>query len=113
MPDLRFTVIRLSSLRPLVRRSCWLVLILCSIQTIAQASAVSDYVIQISVDGLGSSYLQSLINEGRLPTFKRLQAEGAWTHNARTDFDYTITLPNHTCMITGRSVMDKAASPTA
>ncbi len=66
-----------------------------------------EYVIQISVDGLGPPYLQSMIDKGQMPNFKRLQAEGAWTHNARTDFDYTVTLPNHTCMITGRSVMDK------
>ncbi len=69
--------------------------------------------IQISVDGLGSSYLQALVDDGRLPNFKRLQAEGAYTHNARTDYDFTITLPNHTCMVTGRPVRDKAASPTS
>jgi Type I phosphodiesterase / nucleotide pyrophosphatase len=79
----------------------------------ATAAGVADYVIQISVDGLGSSYLQSLIDEGQLPNFKRLQAEGAWTHNARADFDYTITLPNHTCMVTGRPVKDKVGNPTA
>jgi predicted AlkP superfamily pyrophosphatase or phosphodiesterase len=79
----------------------------------AHAAPAANYVIQISVDGMGSSYLQSLIDDGRLPNFKRLQNEGCWTHNARTDFDYTITLPNHTSMVTGRPVKDKAASPTA
>ncbi|MBI3836847.1 MAG: alkaline phosphatase family protein [Planctomycetia bacterium] len=91
-----------------------ILLVLCLIwASTATAAGVADYVIQISVDGLGSSYLQSLINEEHLPNFKRLQTEGVWTHNARTDFDYTITLPNHTCMITGRPVMDKAGNPTA
>ena len=79
----------------------------------AAHAGVAQYVIQISVDGLGSSYLQTLIGENRLPNFKRLQAEGAWTHNARTDFDYTVTLPNHTCMVTGRPVKDKAGDPAA
>ena len=84
-----------------------------AVTSTACAAATADYVIQISVDGMGSSYLQALIDEGQLPTFKRLQTEGAWTNNARTDFDYTITLPNHTCMVTGRPVKDKPAVPTA
>jgi predicted AlkP superfamily pyrophosphatase or phosphodiesterase len=79
----------------------------------ALAGGPAEYVFQVSVDGLGASYLQALITEGRLPNFARLQAEGAWTNNARTDFDFTITLPNHTCMVTGRSVRDKAAMPVA
>jgi predicted AlkP superfamily pyrophosphatase or phosphodiesterase len=85
---------------------------------VAATSAAADkapaqYVIHISVDGLGPSYLQALVDQGELPTFKRLQQEGAWTHNARTDFDFTITLPNHTCMVTGRPVKDRAAEPAA
>ena len=72
-----------------------------------RAGGPAEYVIQISVDGCGSTYLQSLINENQLPNFKRFQTEGSWTNNARTDFDYTVTLPNHTCMVTGRPVMDK------
>jgi predicted AlkP superfamily pyrophosphatase or phosphodiesterase len=73
----------------------------------------ATYVIHISVDGLASGILQTLIDEGQLPNFKRIQSEGAWTNNARTDFDFTVTLPNHTSMVTGRGVRDKAASPTA
>ena len=70
------------------------------------ASAEScKYFIEISVDGLGSVYLQPMIEKGELPNFKRFQTEGAWTNNARNDDDVTITLPNHTTMITGRSVL--------
>ncbi len=64
-----------------------------------------DYVINVSVDGLGSSYLQSLINANQLPNFKRFQTEGAWTNNARNDYDSTVTLPNHASMFTGRGVL--------
>ncbi len=67
-------------------------------------AAAARYVVFISVNGLGSSYLQSLVDKGLAANFRRFQAEGAWTNNARTDYDWTITLPNHTCMITGRGV---------
>lgn len=72
-------------------------------------SAATSYVIHISVDGLGASYLQNMLNDANnpLPNFKKLRDEGAWTMNARTDYDYTITLPNHTGMLTGRPVNDK------
>ena len=60
--------------------------------------------IEISVDGLGSVYLQPMIEKGELPNFRRFQVEGAWTNNARNDDDVTVTLPNHTTMMTGRSV---------
>ncbi|MCW1970135.1 MAG: alkaline phosphatase family protein [Anaerolineae bacterium] len=71
--------------------------------------AATSYVIHISVDGLGASYLQNMLNDASnpLPNFKKLRDEGAWTMNARTDYDYTITLPNHTGMLTGRPVNDK------
>jgi hypothetical protein len=71
----------------------------------------ADYVIQISVDGLRPDYLQSVINAGNAPNFKRFQEEGVWTNNARTDYTHTITLPNHTSMITGRPVSQPAGMP--
>ena len=74
----------------------------------APAAAQGDrHVLHISVDGLGSHWLAALSNAGKLPTFARLQREGAWTHNARADTDSTLTLPNHLSMLTGRPVGDK------
>lgn len=64
----------------------------------------AEYVVGVSVDGLGSTYLQQLIDAGEAPNLKRLQDEGAGTANARTDYFMTITLPNHTAMLTGRPV---------
>ncbi len=66
------------------------------------------YVISISVDGLGSSYVQSLIDHDQAPNFRRFQSEGAWTNNARNDCDKSVTLPNHTDMLTGRGVKGPA-----
>jgi hypothetical protein len=68
------------------------------------AAAGADYVITISVDGLGSSYMQALIDAGALPHFKQLLEEGAGTTNARTDGDMTVTLPNHVSMVTSRPI---------
>ena len=54
--------------------------------------------------------LQTLIDMGLAPNFARLQAEGAWTHQARNDVTLTITLPNHTSMLTGRPVLDAGSA---
>ncbi len=72
------------------------------------------HVIHISVDGLRADYLQSLINNdtnGSYANFKRFVTEGATTFNARTDYTHTITLPNHTTMITARPVLQPAGQP--
>lgn len=56
----------------------------------------------VSVDGLRADALIALPADA-LPNFRRLE-RGAWTLNARTDPEWTITLPNHTAMLTGRFV---------
>jgi hypothetical protein len=75
------------------------------------AARAAEYVIQISVDGLNAGVLQSLIDAGEAPYFKRLEDEGAWTINARADYSFTITLPNHTTILTGRPVLESVGMP--
>jgi hypothetical protein len=77
----------------------------------AAVSSGAEHVIHISVDGLNAQMLQQLIDDGKAPNFKRLQDEGAWTTNARTDYTQTNTLPNHTCMLTGRPVAQPEGLP--
>ena len=74
------------------------------------AAGEAQYVIEISVDGGGSSYIQNLINQGLLPNFKRFQTQGTWTNNARNDYDITVTLPNHVTMVTGRGIYGVASN---
>jgi hypothetical protein len=38
-----------------------------------------EYFIEISVDGLGSVYLQPMVEQNELPNSKRFQTEGTWT----------------------------------
>jgi len=64
----------------------------------------AKHAILISVDGLGAGYVNLLFNERRLPNMSALARWGSSTLHARTDFDYTETLPDHTSMITGRPV---------
>ena len=109
--DLLGLPIRPASLRALGLLS--LLIFSCKL-TAGDASAkvpLAQYVILISVDGLGSAYIKPLLQSGltnELTTFKRLQSEGVGTLNARDDANYAITLPNHTSMVTGRGVVGPA-----
>jgi hypothetical protein len=62
------------------------------------------HVIHISVDGLRPSAIVTL-GPRKLPHFYRLRVEGTFTDNGRTDYDYTVTLPDHACELTSRAVL--------
>ncbi len=62
------------------------------------------YVVAISVDALNRRALVRLGAQGT-PALHRLLREGAGTLNARTAYEQTHTLPNHTGMMTGRRVL--------
>lgn len=59
-----------------------------------------DRVLHISIDGLRPDHVTSSLT----PTLHRLRSEGVSTMNARTDAEFTNTLPNHTSQLTGRPV---------
>ncbi len=89
-----------------------LVLALCGAQP---AHAAVEYVIHIVIDGVNSDMLQDLLenqnSSGDYDGFQRLIDEGASTYNARTDYTHTVTLPDHTSMLTGRPVLQPTGQP--
>ncbi|MEO9323193.1 alkaline phosphatase family protein [Nocardioides sp. C4-1] len=60
-------------------------------------------VLAISLDGLNPDALRRLGRRGA-PHLWRLFDEGAGTLNARSEYEQTVTLPNHTGMVTGRRI---------
>ena len=66
---------------------------------------LANHVVLISIDGLRSDALLVLGVKGA-PNLHRL-LKGASTLNARTDPDYSTTLPNHAGMLTGRVTKGK------
>jgi hypothetical protein len=66
-------------------------------------------VVIISVDGLNPDALTTL-GTSRLPAFAELMAHGASTLNARSSYEATVTLPNHTSLLTGRTIAGPGGS---
>jgi hypothetical protein len=67
-----------------------------------QAADITRVVV-ISVDGLNPDAITQLGATGT-PMFHLMMSEGAWTFNARTEVEQTVTLPNHTSMLTSRRI---------
>lgn len=61
-------------------------------------------IIHISIDGLSINVMNEL-GKTKLPNIFEIK-EGLFTDDARTDSFSTETLPNHTCMMTGKNVYD-------
>lgn len=82
---------------------------------VVHAASVSPvaHVIHVSVDGLAALYLQEVMASApaEFPTFWRLVTNGASTFNARNDYFESITMPNHTSMLTGRPVLQPEGMP--
>jgi len=70
----------------------------------AAASQTADHVIHVSIDGLRPDIVAQLGAE-HCPNLHRFIVSGVITMNARTDYDYTETLPGHACILTGRAVL--------
>ncbi|MEX0585777.1 MAG: alkaline phosphatase family protein [Pirellulales bacterium] len=99
----------------LVRFSVRLLFLACSLcfafcQT---ATAEIERVVMISVDGLRGDLLANLVHgsPATYPNFTRLEAQGASTYNARTDYTHTETIPDHLSMITSRPVSQPVGQP--
>jgi hypothetical protein len=71
-------------------------------EAVRQAADITRVVV-ISVDGLNPDAITQLGATGT-PMFHRMMSEGAWTFNARTEVEQTVTLPNHTSMLTSRRI---------
>ena len=72
-----------------------------------------EHVLHISVDGLGGVYLRDYLDSTpeSYPNFMRLRNEGASTFEARCDYFNSVTMPNHTSMLTGRPLSQPAGWP--
>ena len=57
----------------------------------------------ISIDGMSVAAVRTL-GKAELPNLYRFMTTGASTTNARTARELTVTLPNHTGMVTGRRI---------
>jgi hypothetical protein len=69
----------------------------------ARQAPEADSVLAISIDGMSVRAVRKL-GRKQLPNLYRFMRAGASTMNARTAREMTVTLPNHTGMVTGRRI---------
>ncbi|MGC8743541.1 MAG: alkaline phosphatase family protein [Verrucomicrobiia bacterium] len=74
---------------------------------VLSSSAAVFHVIHITVDGLSGYHIKGFLatNSAAFPNFKRLQQEGAYTFNARCDYDFSETVPGHVSIFTARPTL--------
>lgn len=71
--------------------------------TAVRTAPAARAVVAVSIDGLAPRAIGRLGRKGT-PVLHRLMDQGASTMNARTEVELTLTLPNHTGMMTSRRV---------
>lgn len=76
--------------------------------------AAVSHVIHITVDGLSGYHIKGFLetNASAFPNFKRLQQEGAYTFNARCDYDFSETVPGHVTIFTARPTLQPGGVAT-
>jgi len=75
-----------------------------TVLTSAPVAPPGRRVLAISVDGLNPRAITQL-GRAAAPNFYRLIDQGASTFNARSQYEQSTTLPNHTSMLTGRRIV--------
>ncbi|MGZ5401448.1 MAG: alkaline phosphatase family protein, partial [Nocardioides sp.] len=73
------------------------------VPTPTRAAPRTTKVVIVTLDAVGSNAVRRLGRDD-MPTLHRLIRQGASTLNARTPRETTLTLPNHTSIVTGRRV---------
>lgn len=68
-----------------------------------RAARGTTKVVIVTLDSVGSRAVR-LAGRAQAPTLHRLMRQGASTLNARTAREQTVTLPNHTSMVSGRRI---------
>jgi hypothetical protein len=70
------------------------------------ATSVSavEYVVNICCDALRPDAISNWVNYPGMAHFTRLRTEGAFTDNARTDYEATCTTPDNIDILTGRPI---------
>jgi predicted AlkP superfamily pyrophosphatase or phosphodiesterase len=90
------------------RRPAALLALLClvalalSVSAAPQSTTRARRVLVISIDGLDARYLRDADKYGvKIPTLRRLMAEGAWSRAGVVGVFPSVTYPSHTTLVTG------------